>query len=126
MDELDALGGALSAFGGGGGGLGGGGDQSTTTATSGAPITANTDINFGSGDIADSPTVTNTPSTVAQPGLTAQPASATVPTPQQYATPYNGLPGTISASTASNKLPLYIGGLVLAALAVYVISQHKG
>lgn len=123
MDELEGLASTLGGSFGGGGGEGG--DSSTTTATSGGQITANTDIDFGSGSIDDSPSLTNTPATISQPALANQPASSAVYTPVQYPTAYNTLPGTSASTAGKGKLPLIIGGLVIAGIAVYIISQHK-
>lgn len=133
-DTLEAVGGALGAIGGlfGGGGLGGltggggGGGPSFTSATSGAPISANTDINFGSGDINDTPLISQQQTTTAQQPTTGQPANvrpASAPVYTAAAPQVVGVAGNPISTLTQGNMPLYIGGAILAIAIIYVITK---
>lgn len=122
MDELDNLAGSLGSF-----GLGGG-DSASSAATSnaGGPITANTDFNFGSGTINDSPTIVPTVSTSA---VASASSGAGVPPPLAantpvYTTPVanttTAIPATAASLLSGNK-PLYIAGGLILLIGAYIV-----
>lgn len=138
-DTLEAVGSALGAvgslFGGGaaGGALGalsGGGGPSFTSATSGAPIIAGTNINFGSGDINDTPlisqqTTTSAQQTQSQPQTAAnvRPVVQPVYTAPAPIAAQAGVAGNPISSLTQGNMPLYIGGAILAIAIIYVITK---
>lgn len=130
MDELDDLGSSL-------GGLGGfsASASSAATATAGAPISADTDINFGSGSISDSPTIVSTPGGATSSAAAAtgqppaqQPSLAVQQALPQYTTPLQnttvaGTPAAPTFAIGGSSNTLLYAGIVVAVVAAFIIFE---